>query len=131
MGLLSGIVGKVVAGIVALAVMLVGISWWQADPDTRAAVIDGAGRLLGWIAIVAVVPWAGFLLIGWVARMQSNAAGAVLVAALTLIESAALLWLFDFRLPGAAAWSLAIAAMLIAAVYNLFACDWIAERVES
>ena len=131
MGLLSGLAGKVVVGVLSLAIVLAGISWWQADAATRGAVIDGVFRIVGWIVAVLVVPWAMFLVIGRVAKMDSNAAGVALVAGLTIIEAAALAWLFDFDINGRAAWSLAIAAVLVAGVYNTFTCDWIAEKVES
>lgn len=131
MSSLSGIAGKIVLGLFALAVVGGGISWWQADPATRSAVIDGVGRVVGWTLGVMALPWMLFLLIGKVARMDSNAAGVVLVATLTLIEAAVLSVLFDFRNAGGAMWSLAIAAVLVAGVYNTFTCDWIAEKVES
>lgn len=131
MAWLSGIAGKVVVGVLSLAVVLAGISWWQADPATRSAVIDGVGRVFGWGTAVVVLPWACFLLIGWVARKDSNAAGVVLVGGLTILEAAGLAWLFNFRDAGGAMWSLAVAAVLVAAVYNTFTCDWIAEKVHS
>lgn len=123
--------GKVVVGVLSLAIVLAGISWWQADPATRSALIDGIGRIAGWIMAVLVMPWSMFLVIGRVAKMDSNAAGVALVGGLTLLEAVALAWLFDFHVSGGAAWSLAIAAVLIAGVYNTFTCDWIAEKVES
>jgi hypothetical protein len=131
MGLLSGLAGKVVVGVLSLSIVLAGISWWQADPATRSAVFDGIARIIGWTVAVLVVPWAMFLVIGRVARMDSNAAGVALVGGLTIVEALALAWLFDFRISGGAAWSLTIAAVLVAAVYNTFTCDWIAEKVES
>lgn len=126
---LKGIAGKLVTGGIVLAVGIAGLSWWQADPATRSAVIGGVGKVIGWFVAVLVIPWVSFLLIGWVAKRDSNAAGVALVGALTLLEAAALLWLFDFELPGGTAWSMAIAATLLAAVYNVFTCDWIAEHV--
>jgi hypothetical protein len=127
---MSGIAGKIVAGLMAMGVVLVGISWWQADPATRSAVIDGIGRVLGWTFAVVAVPWALFAFVGWVARKKSNAAGMALVGAITVIEAVALLWLFGWSMPGNAAWSLAVAGVLLAGVYNVFACDFIAEKVE-
>ena len=131
MGWLSGIAGKVVVGVLSLAIVLAGISWWQADPATRSAIFDGIARVIGWGAAVLILPWACFLLIGWIARKDSNAWGAALVAGLSLAEAAGLWWLFDFHSAGGAVWSLAIAALLVAAVYNTFTCDWIAEKVHS
>jgi hypothetical protein len=131
MGWLQGIAGKVVMAVLGLAVVLAGISWWQADPATRSAVIDGIARVVGWAAAVLVLPWASFLLIGWVAKKDSNGAGVALVGALTVIEAAGLWFLFNFHVAGGAMWSMAIAAVLVAAVYNTFTCDWIAEKVHS
>ena len=56
-------------------------------------------------------------------------AGGVLVVAYTLIELALLGWLFDWSIAGATAWMFLAAGGLLAAVYNLFTCDWIAEKI--
>ena len=128
MDFLKGVAGKVVTGLVALAVIATAISWFQMDEATRAALLRGAGRVFGWVGIVLVVPWASFFLIGRVARMDSNTAGAALVLAFTVVEAAVLAWLFDWSVSGAAPWVFFATATLFAGVYNLFACDWIAEK---
>lgn len=129
-GLLKLSVGRLASAIAALAVIVGGISWWQMEPATRALIIDTVGRCVGWMLAVVAIPWVSFPLITWVAKKDSNAAGVMLVGAITLLEAVALFWLFGFSLPGAAAWALAIAAILLAAVYNVLACDWIAEKFE-
>ena len=128
MDFLKGVAGKVVTGLVALAVIATAISWWQMDDSTRATLLRGAGRVFAWLGIVLVAPWASFFLIGKVARLDSNAAGAALVGAMTAVEAAVLAWLFDWSVSGAATWVFFAAATLFAGVYNLFACDWIAEK---
>ena len=128
MDFLKGVAGKVVTGLVTLAVIATVISWWQMEPETRAMLLRGAGRILGWLGLVLVVPWASFFLIGRVARLESNGAGAALVLAITAAEAAVLAWLFDWSIGGPAAWVFFIGATLFAGVYNLFACDWIAEK---
>ena len=128
MDFLKGVAGKVVTGLVALAVIATAISWWQMEPQTRATLLQGAGRIFGWLGIVLVAPWASFFLIGKVARLDSNAAGATLVGAMTAVEAAVLAWLFGWSIGGAAPWVFFITATLFAGVYNLFACDWIAEK---
>jgi FtsH-binding integral membrane protein len=125
----KGVAGKVVTGVVALAVIATAISWWQMDESTRSTLLTGAGRILAWLGVVLVVPWASFFLIGRVARLESNGAGAALVMGYTVIEAAVLAWLFDWSVRGAAPWVFFAAATLFAGVYNLFACDWIAEKV--
>jgi hypothetical protein len=129
MDLLKTVTGKVVAGAVALAVVAAGISWWQMDPATRQMLLSGTGKIVSWLLIVLLVPWATFFVTTWVARRESNAAGAALVAAYTVIETVLLAWLFDFRVPGATAWTFLMVGALFAGVYNLLACDWIAERL--
>lgn len=127
---LKGIGGKILTAALVLGVGVAGYGWYQADPATRSMILSSVGKIIGWFLAVILIPWASFLVIGRVAKMDSNAAGAALVGAMTLIEAAGLLWLFNFGLTGGAAWSLAIAAVLFALVYNVLACDWIAEKIE-
>jgi hypothetical protein len=129
MELLKSVTGKIIAGAVALAVVAGGISWWQMDPDARSQLMGGAGRVFAWLGTILLLPWATFFGTTWVARRQSNAAGAVLVLGYTVVGFAVLLWLFDFTISGAMAWTFVAAATLLAAVYNLLTCDWIAERL--
>jgi hypothetical protein len=76
------------------------------------------------------LPWALFWVLGWVARLQSNMAGGVFIFVLTTLESVLLAWLFHWSISGVTLWTLYAAAVLVAGVYNLFTCDWIAEKTE-
>jgi FtsH-binding integral membrane protein len=129
MDFLKTMTGKVVSGLVGLAVIAAGISWWQMDPNTRQMLVSGTGKIISWLGIVLIVPWATFFVIGRVAKYDNNLAGAALVGAYTLIEALLLGWLFEWHVPGATAWTFFILGGLFAAVYNLFTCDWIAEKV--
>jgi hypothetical protein len=129
MELLKSVTGKVVSGAVALTVVAAGISWWRMDEATRQTLLGGTGKIVSWLGIVLVVPWVTFFVIGRVARAESNLAGAVLVLAYTIIEAALLGWLFGWSLPGPTAWTFFAVGAMFAAAYNLFACDWIAEKV--
>ena len=129
MDFLKTVTGKVVSAALALAVVAAAISWWRMDPATRQMLLSGTGRILSWLGVVLILPWATFFVIGKVGRMDSNAAGAVLVGAYTLAEVLLLMWLFNWRLPGATAVTFLLVGALFAAVYNLFTCDWIAEKV--
>lgn len=129
MDFLKTISGKLVSGAVALAVIVGAISWWRMDPEARDAVISASGKIVAWIGIVLFAPWAIFFLIGKVARLESNAAGAALVLGLTAIELLLLAWMFDWSFGGATAWTFVVLGGLFAAVYNLFTCDWIAEKI--
>lgn len=131
MDFIKGIAGKVVTGLVALAVVGGGIVWWSMAPDRRDDVLSSVGRVGAWIGIVLLLPWALFGVIRWVARLESNPAGVVLVMGLTLMELVGLAWLFEWRLfADGVGWVYLTFGALIAGVYNLFACDWIAERFE-
>ena len=128
MDFLKGLAGKVVTGLVALAVIATAISWWQMEPETRSMLLRGAGRIFAWLGVVLVVPWASFFVIGRLARLESNGAGAAFVLGVTALEAGVLAWLFDWSIRGPAPWVFFAAATLFAGVYNLFACDWIAEK---
>jgi hypothetical protein len=99
------------------------------DPATRESILSGTGKILGWLLLVGLVPWASFFLIGWVARFDNNLAGALLVFGYTVLETLLLAWLFDWDIHGAAKWTFLGGGALLAGVYNLFTCDWLAEKV--
>ena len=130
MDFLKSITGKIVTGAVALGVIVAAVSWWQLDHASRTAIIGATGRVLGWLGVVLILPWATFFLIGKVARLESNAAGAVLVACYTIPELALLAWMLDWKSPSVTIWIFVILGGLFAAAYNLLTCDWIAEKVE-
>jgi hypothetical protein len=130
MDFLKTVTGKVISGIAGLVIVLAGISWWRMDPATKDMLLSGTGKIVSWGFVVLLIPWATFFVIGWIARMDANAAGAALVCAYTLLEVLFLAWLFGWRLPGPTAWSFFVVGTLAAGVYNFFVCDWIAEKVE-
>ena len=131
MEFLKSIGGKIATGLVALAVIAGAVSWYEMDAGTRHEIVTGTGRILGWFALVIVAPWATFFLIGTIARLESNLAGAALVFGYTAVEALLLAWLFGWSIHGATATVCFVAAALLAAAYNLLACDWIAEKVGS
>jgi hypothetical protein len=129
MDFLKTIGGKIATGIVALAVGAAGLAWYETDPTTKHAILSDTGRILGWSLLVLILPWASFALVSWVAKFDTNTAGAGLVLGMTVVQALVLAWLFGWSVHGATVWTVYAAAVLIAGVYNLFACDWIAERV--
>ena len=129
MDFLKTVTGKIVSGLVALAVIAAAISWWQMDPDTRHMLVTGTGKIVAWVLAVLVLPWATFFVSVRAGKFDSNLAGGALVLTYTAIELVLLAWLFDWQIRGAAGWTFVIAGGLLAAVYNLFTCDWIAEKL--
>src|SRR4051812_22641427 len=102
MEFLKTIAGKVVSGVVALAVIGGGIAWWNTAPETKSMIMGGIGHILAWFGIVLLVPWATFFLIGWVGKFESNAIGGALVFVYTVLEVVLLCWLFNWQVHGAA-----------------------------
>ncbi len=130
MDFLKSAAGKIVMGVVALGVIAGGISWWTMDESTRSRIVGDTGRIAGWLGVVLALPWATFYVIGWVGRLRRNDAGAALVLVYTLAEATLLAWLFDWVMNSSTGWTFFVAGILLAGAYNLFACDWIAEKVE-
>ena len=78
----------------------------------------------------ATFTYAGIIFVTtWVARLESNGAGAAMVAAYTLVEAVLLAWLFNWNVHGATGWTFLVAGTLLAGVYNLLVCDFLAERL--
>jgi hypothetical protein len=100
MDFLKTVTGKVISGIAGLVIVLAGISWWRMDASTKHMLLSGTGKIVSWFGIILLIPWATFFVISWVGRMDKNSAGAILIAAYTLLEALLLAWLFDWRLPG-------------------------------
>jgi hypothetical protein len=130
MDFLKTVTGKVVSGLVGLAVIICAVSWYRMDEQTKQELISGTGRITSWLGIVLVVPWLSFAVIGRVGRMRSNLAGAMLVLGMTVVELVLLGWLFNWTIAGRTAWTFLLLGGLVAAIYNLLTCDWIAEKVE-
>jgi len=129
MDFLKTMTGKVVSGLVALAVIICAISWYRMDPQTKQAILSGTGKIFSWFGVVLIVPWLSFAIVAKVAKMESNAAAAGLVLAMTVVEMLLLGWLFDWSIAGRTAWTFLLLGGLVAAIYNLLTCDWIAEKV--
>ena len=129
MEFLKTVTGKIITGLVALAVIATAISWWQMEPATRSMIVSGTGKIVGWVLAVLVLPWATFFVSVRAGKFDSNLAGGLLVFTYTALEVLLLAWLFDFNIRGGAAWTFLVAGGLLAGVYNLFSCDWIAEKL--
>jgi hypothetical protein len=130
MDFLKTVAGKVVSGVVALAVVALGITWWTMDPATKDKLLTNTGRIVGWFGVVLFLPWALFFVVTWVRKFESNLAGGALVFLMTALEVTLLLWLFEWKIEGAAQWTFIALGGLVAGVYNLLTCDWIAEKLD-
>lgn len=127
--------GRIIGSLVASALLGGGFLAWQAGPQGRSEILASIGtgfhftaKVIGWFLLVGVLPWATYFMSTWVAHFRRNAAGAALVAGYTAVETGLLYWMFDGAVQSATAWVFFIAAVLIALLYNVLICDWIAER---
>ena len=124
------IAGKIIAGIVTTCVVAAGISFWQMDAATRQAITTNAGRIVSWTGVVLLLPFLTFFVISWVAKFNTNAAAGGLVLVYTLMEGALLGKLFQWSMQSTTAWTFFVVGIMLAGVYNLLVCDWLAEKME-
>ena len=117
----------IIGGATVLAVVAAGVAYFDLPAADRAALWHHVGRVLVWIGLVLVLPWASFFISTAAARRESNAAGAVLIAGYTIVD-AVLLWLLVGVPQGSFLILASVFGLLVALTYNLLTCDWIAER---
>jgi hypothetical protein len=127
--------GRIIGSLIVSALLGGGFLAWQAGPQGRSEMLSAigtgfsvVGKVLGWLLLVGVAPFATYFLSTWVAQFRRNSAGAALVVFYTAVEAGILAWLFNGGIQGAAPWVFYIAAVLIALLYNVLICDWVAER---
>jgi hypothetical protein len=121
--------GKVVTILCLLGAGLAGLWFWRHPEDLRTlwTVIRLA---LTWIAFAAALPWATFPLMPRLVRMESNAAGAILLAVLAVLDVLAALWLAGWHVGGALAWTVVLVGWITASAYNYVICESLARYVD-
>ena len=129
MDLLKKLATMLAGGLIGLGAIAGGIAWYQMTPDARSAVTSTVLRILAWLGVVVIAPFATWFVTSWIAKKESNALGAILVFTYTAIEAVALFWLLGWTVTGSTAWMFVALGLLISAAYNLLACDWIADRL--
>ncbi|MFO0973627.1 MAG: hypothetical protein U1A27_09335 [Phycisphaerae bacterium] len=121
---------KVVTTLCVLGAAGAGLWFWRHPDDLRS--LWSVIRLsLTWIAFAAVLPWSSFLIMPRVLKLESNAAGAALLAGYTLIDILAALWLAGWGVRGALAWMVLIVGFLAAGAYNYVVCESLARQADS
>jgi hypothetical protein len=127
-------IGKYVGGKVLTAVLVVlafgcGLWAWKHPEELRAI-----GHVLKyvaiWLGIVAVLPWALFPATTWVVRQESNLAGALLLAGITLGDVLIALLMTGVSGLGTLTWLVLVLGFLSAGVYNFLVCNFQANRIE-
>lgn len=127
-------IGEYVGGKVLTAILIVtggaGLLYFYKHPEQWDALWSIVGRAATWVGIVAVVPWACFWATRWAVRRDSNAAGAIVLAAYLAVDVIAALLLAGVHGHGVLTWTVFIFGFLAAGVYNLVVCDYQADRLD-
>ncbi len=129
-GLAKSIGGKLLSAVLGVASILVVVWYWRLPPEARAQIWEMARGALIWLGFVIVLPWALFFVPARVVRAESN-----WISALTLLIYLGLDMAFALYLTGGrmgAGWQTGamILGFLIAAVYNLAVCEFLAQRAD-
>ncbi len=127
-------IGKYVGGKVVTILCLLGAGlagyWFYTHPDEIRTLWSVVRLALAWIAFAAVLPWSSFAMMKWVLRFESNAAGAILLAAYSVLDIVAALWLAGWQVRGALAWTVVLVGWLAATAYNYVICESLARHVD-
>lgn len=127
-------IGKYVGGKVVTILCLLGAGlagyWFYTHPDEIRTLWSVVRLALAWIAFAAVLPWSSFAMMKWVLRFESNAAGAILLAAYSVLDIVAALWLAGWHVRGALAWTVVLVGWLAATAYNYVICESLARHVD-
>jgi hypothetical protein len=128
-GFLQSTAGKVVTAVLVLSTFVLGYGYFGMSAEQRSAIVGGVFYGAVWVVVVAMVPGAAIPVVGWVKRLESNAAAGWMIAGLTLLEAGVLAWSTGLWQGGWMGWGLIAAGGMVAGVYNLLVLDWLAERV--
>jgi len=121
--------GKVVTILCLLGAGLAGLWFWK-HPDDLRALWSVIRLTLAWLAFAAVLPWSSFAIMKWLLRFESNASGAILLAAYSVLDIVAALWLAGWHVRGALAWTVVLVGWLAATAYNYVICESLARHVD-
>ncbi len=121
--------GKVVTILCLLGAGLAGLWFWK-HPDDLRTLWSVIRLTLAWIAFAAVLPWSSFAIMKWLLRFESNASGAILLAAYSVLDIVAALWLAGWHVRGALAWTVVLVGWLAATAYDYVICESLARHVD-
>ncbi|MCH7719567.1 MAG: hypothetical protein IH988_01070 [Planctomycetes bacterium] len=127
-------IGKYVGGKVLTAVLVVGSAasmyWFYRHPEQLETIWDVLKSVLAWLGIVLVLPWAGFFLMPWVMKFDTNVASGLLLVGYLLIDFLVAMALSGWGVEGTLTWMVLILGFLAAGVYNFLVCEYQAHRLE-
>ena len=125
-GILSRVSEKMLGWIGLGALILLGIGYYQMDPETKQAIWDGIWKTVVGIILVGGLPWSAKLFIGQVIERSANWVSVALIGGFTLIDviAAALLgaWPNGY-------WTalFALGALVGVGAYNYLVCEYLAD----
>jgi len=123
--------GKVVTILVVFGCACAGY-WFYQHPEHLQQAWAVVKYAIAWLAFVAVLPWAFFLLNRWVVQQDSNAASGLLLIGYLIADAVvALLMVGTISDLGVLTWVVLSVGILTAGVYNFLACEYQSGFFES
>ena len=124
-----GRLGEKILGWVALGLLvLAAYGVYRMGPEGRGAVLSAAGRTVGWIAFVALLPWISRFFVKRLLSVGENWVGLLLIGGLLVVDVLVGLWLLGGLPTGVWSWIVSLAAIGVAGAYNFLVCEYVAER---
>ena len=127
-------IGKYVGGKALTAILVVatfcGVIWFWRHPEQIQVLWDATKAALVWIGFVIVLPWATFFAVPLVRKFDNNVAPAIMLMTYVALDAVAALYLAEWQIGGALAWTVVILGLLAASVYNYLVTQTIDERIE-
>ncbi len=122
--------GKVLTALLVLGCVGGGI-WFYNNPEQLEAIWTVIKYVLAWLALVIVLPWAGFPIQRWLVRQDSNAASGLVLAGYTAADALVAIFLAGgISGHNFLTWVVFIVGFLAAGVYNFLVCDYQVTRFE-
>jgi len=100
--------------------------WW----GVRIRAGNAFVRFLLWLGAVAILPWATMFLIRWAASLENNAVAAGVLGVYTVLAASAAWVLLGMNLEGFWTWTLFLAALTVAGLYNFIVCERVSNAFE-
>ncbi|MCO6435943.1 MAG: hypothetical protein J5J06_02520 [Phycisphaerae bacterium] len=123
--------GRVVTGVITLAVIGGGIWFWR-HPEHLQSIWLTIKYVLAWMGFVLVLPWATFFVTWWVVSKESNLAAGLMLAGYSLADVIVAWYVRESGFSGvnALTWVVLLLGFLSAAVYNFKVCEFLATQAE-
>jgi hypothetical protein len=125
---LGRIAEKTLGWIVLGLIVAAGIAIWRMDSTLRGDIWSFAWRSAVWVVLAAAIPWLARFIMKAVALAGTNWAPLALLAGLVALDLVAAAAVMTGWPTGGWGWSAGLAALGLAATYNYWVTEYLAER---